>query len=384
MLSGTAAARPHCCLKMTVTFAMGTTMRILLFAPMTRFSMEPYVGLLARALADRADLQVRLITLDGLGDCSTSLAHSRLFIATNRMGKLLRIGSPAAYLTLRREVREFDPDIVHILNGEGMPWTAFLAQQARRCGAGVVVTVHDPEPHPGHWVDRANYLFSRPVLSAADVLHVHKRHQTAELEKRGHTATRKVVIPHGNFADLYRLPKQDAPAREPAAVFFGRFEPYKGIGTLLEAWTKVPEPYRLLLVGPGELSVTERGLLENLGGRVELHNRFVSDNEVGHLLSRAHVMVLPYTQVTQSALPAIGAGLGLVVVASDLDGFRDEITASGGILVDPNSAPALAEGIKRAFSMEAKPASAPSFHEVSEELVRVYKSIKNKLQSLVK
>ena len=81
----------------------------------------------------------------------------------------------------------------------------------------------------------------------------------------------------------------------------------------------------------------------------ELHNRYLDDEEVAALFQRAAVCVLPYRQATQSSVPLISAAFGVPVVATAVGAFLDDVPRVNGILVRPDDAAALAQGIQDAL-----------------------------------
>jgi glycosyltransferase involved in cell wall biosynthesis len=100
------------------------------------------------------------------------------------------------------------------------------------------------------------------------------------------------------------LPAWPPPAI-PTALFFGRLERYKGLSTLLAAWSTLVDhaaglpPFRLIIAGPGSL---ESPWSASLPPGVELRNRLIDDDEALALFRDCSLLVLPYQDATQSAL----------------------------------------------------------------------------------
>ena len=263
-----------------------------------------------------------------------------------------------------------------MLTGEGYPWAVTLAAALALVRIPLVVTVHDPDPHPGSILERLNAWMRQSVLRDA-VLHIYSeqhRRRVGELSR----SVRIEVIPHGSLAGRFLAHRVNGVARERLVLFFGRFGHYKGIDVLLRAFQYLPIEVRLALAGPGRLSETEQALVEELGNRVELYNAYIRDDQVAYLMMRASVVALPYRHVTQSSVPAIANAFGVRVVASALGHFVEEVPALNGILVPPENPKALAIGLEHALTGSSYANSSgplsPTFSELAPAFLSLYRS----------
>jgi len=346
-------------------------MKVLIFAPQVRMSMQPYVASTCRALAGSVDLTV--VTLDAFDPQADGVVVERLLPTDSRLRKGAALFDPRTYGRLKAMLARHAPDVVHIVNGEGYPWSVALARHARRRGIPVVTTVHDPTPHPGKLVEQINYRLAALCLASTDVVQVHKSHQVEEMQARGVAADAVAVIPHGSFADQYARHMRPGAVRENDILLFGRLEAYKGIELMLAAMPMIDPAWTLTLAGPGGLDASVTEAAAALGRRVRILNRFLLDEEVCDLLQRARIMALPYTHVTQSALPAIGAAFGMTVVASDLPGFRQEVPAAGGVLFRAGSAEDLARVVNAVGDQPPAAIEPPAtFEDAARDLIMVY------------
>ena len=159
------------------------------------------------------------------------------------------------------------------------------------------------------------------------------------------------VIPNGVLVP----PAADPGDRDHTVVFIGRHDPRKGLSVLLNAWPEIHSRTgaRLRVVGADPLAV-----------RLLLSRNRVSDEGIdvlGFLSQEDLTRELLGTKVL--AAPSIGMeSFGMVltrafacavpVVSSDIDGYRDVMTAETGLLVPPGDPAALAEGIVRLLEDE--------------------------------
>ncbi len=137
-------------------------------------------------------------------------------------------------------------------------------------------------------------------------------------------------------------------------------ERYKGIDTLLEAWTRLglvargrpgyEGPYAggscLILAGRLADGLT----LPTLPPRVELRNRQITDAEALDLFADAALLVLPYRDATQSALVAAAARLGVPSLVTRTGALPEYvIPGATGWVVPPGDPEALSQALAEAL-----------------------------------
>lgn len=192
------------------------------------------------------------------------------------------------------------------------PAFAVLAGLLRRKGIPLLFMVHNVLPHEARpwdaWLARwALGLGEGFVVQSQD----EKARLLALLPRR-----RVEVVPHpihDLFADL--LVPQDQARKQlglslavPVLLFFGFVREYKGLRCLLEAMPIVKAALvgvKLLIVGEfwqNKHSYQEQIARLDIEQNVIVVDRYVSNEEAPLYFSAASVVVLPYTQVTQSRL----------------------------------------------------------------------------------
>ena len=201
----------------------------------------------------------------------------------------------------------------------------------------VVLTIHDPVPHPGQPPVAA---YKRQIQAAwkrrAALLVLHGSTLVEELPA-GLRSKARVVL-HGAAVAERSTPKPTAPV----VGFLGRLEVYKGLGVLLKAmqlvWAVRPE-VRLLVAGSGEEAQKVPA-----DDRIELITGLIDDQQFSQLLQRCSVVALPYLQASASGVGSLAVGLGIPLVVSD-QGTLSSLVVDPRAVVEAGSPTALAEAL---------------------------------------
>ena len=310
----------------------------------------PYDHALAAALA-RAGADVQLITSRfAYGDVPAPDGYARreLFYrraagaAGSRTRRLSKLAAHVPDMLRYRRVAEA-ADVVHF------QWLTTpvldLHLLPRR---PLVLTAHDllpREPRPGQLAAQ------RRLLERVDAVVVHSEYGRGQLVgELGLDGAKVHVIHHGAFDHAVSAPRAPLPAElgeagraggRPVVLFAGLLRPYKGLDTLLRAWRRVTGA-ELWIAGRPMMDLAP---LRALGGDgVRWVPRFVSDGELGALLERADVVVLPYARTQrfdQSGVLATALAFGKAVVVTDTGGFAEIGAAGAARMVAPEDPDAL-------------------------------------------
>lgn len=211
----------------------------------------------------------------------------------------------------------------------------------------LVLTAHDLLPREPR---RGQAAAQRRVFQRVEAIVVHSRYGRSQLVARLGVPERKVrVIHHGAFSHVPvgSLPPELVDGPEPVVLFFGLLRPYKGVDTLLRAWRGIDHA-RLWIVGRPMMELAP--LLASSPPGVQWVTRFVSEGEVGALLRRADIVVLPYARTErfdQSGVLASALAFGRAVVLSDVGGFSEVASAGAARLVPPEDPAALHTALAR-------------------------------------
>jgi rhamnosyl/mannosyltransferase len=263
--------------------------------------------------------------------------------------------APWFFFTLRRAMREFRPDLLHV----HMPnVSAFSLIAGRRRKIPLVVHWH-ADVVSSEYDKRLRMLYPlyRPfetrLLKIADMIVATSQNYLDSSEPMQRFRNTCHMVPLG--IDTARMRDDGRPERgsgRPLVLSVGRFTYYKGYENLIEAAEHFSD-VEIVICGDGP----QRQQLQELVERKGLANRvllpgFVSDADVGRYLRQCDVFCLPSIERTEafgvSLLEAMA--LGKPLVTTDIPGsgvtFVNQDNETG--LVAPRCDPAaLAQAISR-------------------------------------
>ena len=279
------------------------------------------------------------------------------------------------YARLIRYAAAAEPKVFHILwnnKFEIFDRTLLMLYYKLR-GKKIVFTAHNVNAGRR---DATDSLLNRLTLTVqyrlADHIFVHTGKMKGELQRDFGVRERAItVIPFGinNAAPRTDLTSAEARERlgirrgERALLFFGNIGPYKGLEFLVAAFhrlaARAPD-YRLIIAGrPAKdceayLAGIQRAIRSDASrGRVIQRTEFIPDAETELYFKAADLLVLPYTEVSQSGVLILGYSFGLPVVAADVGSFRDDVVEGRtGFLCRPSDSVDLAETIDRYFQSD--------------------------------
>lgn len=267
----------------------------------------------------------------------------------------LKAGFLADILAMRRLLREFRPDLVHLHGGKDS-WVLAEALAVRRPAPRPVIvrTKHNVFPVRDHLLNRWQYgRFFDQIIGLSTAIVEQLR------EKPYIDPAKLVLIPSAIDAERFhvapdtreRLRKEFGfEAHHLVVGMTGRLRPEKGHDILLEAVPdvvrEVPDA-RFLLIGSGSLGGELRERLDRSGFASHVHMAgFRTD--VPDCLAALDAYVQPSRSEGLGTSILEASAAGLPIVASRTGGIPDVIIdGETGLLADPESPPALARALIR-------------------------------------
>lgn len=304
---------------------------------------ERVVSIVANHLAQN-DCRVRLFTLVG-GDSfyplSPAVEQATADFAVNRKNKLTRMVSlglnfAGAITHIRREIKEFQPDIVFSVLEEA-DLVTFLAKTGLHC-TWLVSERNDPTRRAGWYTKLLNFLYRRSDGMVC---------QSRTVADYYAFVPRKWVIPNPIDPAVYpaKVPEA-APAR---IVSVGRLRPQKNTVMQLEAFRAIADKYpdsTFTAYGEGP----ERALLEAKISEYGLKNRFflpgASRNVLEEIKAAAlFVMSSDYEGFPNALVEAITIGIPVISTDFATGVARELITPDVGEVIPCGDTNALAKAM---------------------------------------
>jgi len=255
--------------------------------------------------------------------------------------------------------------------------TRFLAQLDRLKSAGsrLIWTAHNlaPHDHPGDPLDRHVY---QAVIARADVILHHCASSARALAARYRVPeeARIVVVPHGHFLAYPSTTTRERARRElgiaeDAFVYlhFGQVRAYKGITTLIEAFSGLDVPKKHLLVAghyiafrAGSALVERLRLLRlrHATPHVTTALREVPEDEVQTFMAASDVLVLSHAAGLNSGVAVLGMSFGKVVIGPDLGCIAEALREGENLLYPASDVKALRHAMRASTTMDRDAAGA--------------------------
>ncbi len=254
-------------------------------------------------------------------------------------------------------IRDFQPDL--LITSYFLPWFApsYAWIYKRLSDTRKICLAHNIDFHekwPG--ADLLSQQFfkhcERIVLLSSACLNDLKRKMPVAISRKGLLGFHPIYDCYSSGWDK----PVAVPPKQPTALFFGLIKAYKGLDVLLKALKqarrRIPE-LKLIIAGEvyGKADMYEHLIRElGLGEAVDARFHYITDSEIAAIFRQAQVCVLPYKSATQSGVIATAYSFQMPVIASDVGGLSEYVSAGDtGLLVPPNDPEALAASLIRYF-----------------------------------
>lgn len=247
------------------------------------------------------------------------------------------------YKKVVEKINAFGADVIY--SPMGHLWERLIVPY---CKSKIKIrTIHDVILHKGEdsFIHKIySYLTSYKTNKVVILSKTFKPILLAE----GYKAEDIMVIPHAVFTGY------TSPGREKnyqfynRILFFGRIIEYKGIGVLLNAMQYVLEKcpnLKLSITGSGDIE-PYKYLVEKYRDNLELHVGWIEDSDVYRYFSNIDLVVIPYTQASQSGVIPLSYSFGKPVIATNVGGIPEQVLqGETGYLVEPKDVLSLANAI---------------------------------------
>lgn len=215
-------------------------------------------------------------------------------------------------------------------------------------GVKYVLIVHDASEHPGeeHVLKRIGRRFE---LRRADSIIALSESVAAIVEKR--TGRSVVQLFHPVAPPLTAVPRR-LPYQKPVVGFFGRLLPYKGLPLLIGAVKTLRArgfEAQCQVWGDGP----DRSLKAPNDG-IDWHTGWLPGDKIAEVIGGFDLLVLPYTEASQSGVLPWAARLGVPTLVTDVGGLREQGDCLAALVADEPTSEALADAIERILTSSSE------------------------------
>lgn len=268
--------------------------------------------------------------------------------------------NPLSYITTTKAIRTYAPDVLIISYWMSffVPGYAHVANRMRK-HCKVIALIHNAIPHEPHFFDKplATLLFRQchGFIVMSDIV----RDDLLRLCP----SARYIQNPHPLYDHFgEKMDRAEACARlhldssRKNLLFFGLIRDYKGLDLLIEAMGELEDDYQLIIAGECYGNFEKYQALIDTSparNRIQVHNAYISDEEIPVYFSAADALILPYRSATQSGVVSVAYHYDLPMVATPVGDFLNSVGRAGtGVVASGISASAMAEGIRALFLPE--------------------------------
>ncbi|MFH5801169.1 glycosyltransferase [Haladaptatus sp. CMAA 1911] len=325
-------------------------MKVLLYVFSGKGGTAQYPTQMANGISKWADTHIiGPADADIEGLLSNRVTFHSYSATTNTTGRITgRILGLGELLWLTRDI---DPDVIHhpFISSAS---STILVPILKLFKVPVVGTVHDPIAHTGmeygpqHLQIRTR--LNKWTSEMLDTTIVHGQACYEQAVEAKYPMEKVEIFPHGLYDFFLEEEFEDIPTDSNTLLFFGRIRPNKGYDRIPEILNIVEREFQNISaivagnpdVGAFRNSTYLDDTLEKLrdDSRVELHDRYIPNEEVGKFFSRATAVVLPYYDATASGVLKTAYAFGTPVIATNTGDIGRTVSADGtGLVTDRNT-----------------------------------------------
>jgi glycosyltransferase involved in cell wall biosynthesis len=241
-------------------------------------------------------------------------------------------------------------------------------------------TLHDYKPHTGE-ENPSGDLLNRYITKYKFSYIQHYEYLRKEFVKHYRVRDEKVSCVFSGVFDVYNAFDNNQRVIEGKYIlFFGRISKYKGLDTLLKAYSLLPEKIRLPLVIAGSGPINKPDFLDS---GIMLINDYISPEKLVSLVKNSEFVIAPYSDATHSGVIMTAYNFRKPVIATNLDGLNEVvINTETGVLFRKEDA----EDLKNKIDFLLKSADLTDYHRNIEKLVKTgflsWTGISNKMAEL--
>ena len=215
------------------------------------------------------------------------------------------------------------------------PWNLHFASWAKKNKVACTVTIHDYKTHSGEESQLIEQLQKRTIALASQVLFLTEYVKQQAIAELGPSDKFKVsphpLLPAHSINSLPYSP-------QPRLLFLGRVIGYKGLHLVMEAIEELN--VELTIAGKqSKQSITNTN-------KITVLDKVLTDDEITELLATHEILVLPYTDASQSGVLTLGVSAEMVMLITKVGGLQEQLPEDAACWAEAD-VEGVKEGLKR-------------------------------------
>lgn len=299
----------------------------------------------ADSLSKKDDVLIILRDEEGLKSFNFNDKIRSLFVKIPKIYHILL--NMKMVMIIVKNIKSFKPDVIDIRCG--YPWLCFGLLFLRKYP--IVTAFNTAKPRKGE-KEKIHYMIASYILAkyADQIITFGQTSKEIVAERFKIHLDDIQVVPFGNYAEAYTKPDIICNVEDINYIlFFGRIVDYKGLEYLIRAEPYITEEIpntKIIIAGHCDDFRYYEDLIKNRTSYYITHIRYIQSEMIPELFKKASVIVLPYTEYSESGNIQLAYAFKKPIVASNLGSISGYIiNGETGYLVPPRDSKELAKAI---------------------------------------
>jgi glycosyltransferase involved in cell wall biosynthesis len=213
------------------------------------------------------------------------------------------------------------------------PWNLILCLWCKLFKIQCILTIHELRRHTGEENKLIDLIQSISANLATKLVFLSNFERDKTSDKLSWWDKSK-VIPHPLIGANFIKENTKTFSPEPSLLFLGRKYQYKGINLLSKAVAELPEnAFReITLAGSGPIS----GFSPDFNSRLRILDKYLTNEELSDLLAQHDILILPYSEASQSGILAMGIQAVIPMIITEVGGLPEQVPGEAVLFVSPD------------------------------------------------
>lgn len=219
-------------------------------------------------------------------------------------------------------------------------YLGFLLNKIYNTNTKFIITIHDPVLHSRtgivgriHYLQA--YLLNKQILKFAQqkknvFIHLHSKNQTPKVKLNYIFSNHPISNTYMSYSEITSKTEEEIVS----FLFIGTLHYYKGIDIFINSIKHFLKSVNLnakfIIAGYGSVKIGN-----DLKGKIDFTNKFLSEEEFLGLIKKSHVVVFPYRDATQSGVLSLALSFNKPVIVNNVGNLGEYIKhLQTGILLE--------------------------------------------------